>query len=65
MAKRRAGAGYRVRRGINWPDGQGGEIRAEPDEVRTDIPAEHVAGLIENGAIEPADLSGDPAAEEV
>lgn len=66
--KKKSQDGYRVLRGINWPDGTndpGGEKRAEEGEVRSDLPAEHVAQWIDIGAIEPADMSGAPAAEEV
>jgi len=68
MSKKKAQAeGYRVLRGINWPAAadEGGEKRAEEGEVRTDLPAEHIAQWIDVGAIEPADMSGTPAAEEV
>jgi hypothetical protein len=65
--RRTGGAEYRVLIGFNWPDGAGGEHRAEKGQVRTDIPADIIAGLIDQGAIEAADLSGAPddAAPEV
>lgn len=65
--RRQASVEYRVIVGFNWPDGAGGEHRAEAGQVRTDIPADYIAGLIEQGAIEAADLSGAPddAAPEV
>lgn len=40
--------------GVNWPDGQGGEHRAEPGE---DVPAyvvEHAIWLLEQGAVREA-----------
>lgn len=66
MAKRRTEGGttYHVLNGISWKAGDGW-ANAEKGETR-DIPAEFVAGFIEHGDIEPADLTGAPeaAAEE-
>lgn len=62
MSKRRAdatGAGYRVLRGISWPDGKGGWVNVEAGKVRSDLPTEHVAGWIDIGAIEPADAADE------
>lgn len=38
---------YRVLRGLEW-----GSKRAEPDEIRSDIPAASIPWLLEDGLIE-------------
>ena len=38
---------YKVLRGLNWPG-----VRAEPGEVRDDIPEKSVSWLLEDKAIE-------------
>lgn len=45
---------YRVLIGINYPDGDGGEIRAEPGDLVSDIPERSIHGLVKTGAIEDA-----------
>jgi len=58
MTKRRVVSGeYVVLRGISWRDGDGW-VNVEAGEVRSDIPAEHVAGFLECGAIEPKEEEG-------
>lgn len=61
---RRAGDGYRVLRGVNWPNPnrKGQEKRAEPGEIVTDLPAGSIAELLAIGAIEPADTAEVPRA---
>lgn len=43
---------YRLRTGVNYPDGKGGEKRAEIGDVVDDLPAESVAWLLSDGHIE-------------
>ncbi len=45
---------YRVLVGINWPDGQGGERRAEPGDSLTaaELKGADVKWLLDIGAIE-------------
>ncbi len=43
---------YRVLVGLNYP-AKGGEKRAEPEDVVTDLPAKSVDWLLEGGYIEP------------
>lgn len=53
-------ARYRAAAGINWPDGKGGERRAEAGDVLTaaDLKtAKDLRGLVAIGAVEP--LEGD------
>lgn len=45
-------ASYLVKNGLNYPDGLGGENRAEIGEVVTDLPASSIPWLIEQGHIE-------------
>jgi hypothetical protein len=40
--------------GINYPDGEGGEKRAEHDEIVEDLPKKSVPWLLEQGHIEEA-----------
>ncbi|MHB8409841.1 MAG: hypothetical protein ACYDHY_17440 [Acidiferrobacterales bacterium] len=59
---------YKILTGMNWhgPDGPDGaeQVRAEPGEVRDDVPASSVPWLLEQGHIEAA--SGPaPVAEPV
>lgn len=45
---------YLVKVGLNYPDGKGGERRAEPGEKVTDLPdAETILALVAAGVIEP------------
>lgn len=50
-----------MRVGLNYPGPDGKERRAEVDAIVSDLPAEAIAGLIEQGDIEPADVA--PAKE--
>lgn len=45
---------YRVLTGLNYP-GKGGEKRAEPGDVVTDLPAKSVDWLLDQGLIEKAE----------
>jgi hypothetical protein len=47
MAKQK----YRVIQGIDYPE----DRRAEPGDVVDDLPADAIAGLLKDGAIETAD----------
>jgi hypothetical protein len=48
---------YRVKVGINWPDGKGGERRAEPGKTLTaiDLKGAAVEWLLDIGALEPVE----------
>lgn len=50
-------AKHRVLVGINYPDGKGGEKRAEEGDVVDDLPAGAVKGLLDTGMIEVASAS--------
>ncbi len=43
---------YRVLNGLDYPDGTGGEKRAEIGDVVTDLPASSIPWLLEQGHIE-------------
>ena len=43
---------YRVLVGLNYP-AKGGEKRAEPEDVVTDLPAKSLPWLLEGGYVEP------------
>jgi hypothetical protein len=45
---------WRVVVGLNYPTGSGGERRAEPGDIVTDLPAEVAESLAAEGAIAPA-----------
>lgn len=45
-------ARYRVLNGLNYPDGQGGEKRAEIGDVVDDLPVSSLSWLLEQGHIE-------------
>lgn len=47
-------ARQRVLVGLNYPDGKGGEKRAEPGDVVDDLPDASVKSLTAGGFIEPA-----------
>jgi hypothetical protein len=47
-------AKQRVLVGLNYPDGKGGEKRAEPGDIVDDLPERSVKGLQKNGYVEPA-----------
>jgi hypothetical protein len=47
-------ARHRVLVGINYPDGKGGEKRAEPGDVVDDLDEKSAKNLAKAGAIEPA-----------
>lgn len=51
---------YRAIRGINFPDGQGGEVRLEPGDLVTAdrMLPKHLAWFLEVGAIEEVPLFG-------
>jgi hypothetical protein len=55
MAKAKTGKRYRVLVGLSWD-----EERAEPGEVRDDIPAKSLTWLLEQGCIE--EVSDDAGA---
>lgn len=55
-------AKYRVVIGLNYPDGKGGEKRAEPGETVNDLPLTSVSWLLEQNCIELIEAA--PAAEE-
>jgi hypothetical protein len=42
---------YRVTVGLNYP-GKGGEKRAEPGDVVTDLPAKSLKWLVDQGVVE-------------
>lgn len=48
---------YRVLAGLNYPAKGGGEKRAEAKQVVSDLPAESVPWLLEQGLIEPVETS--------
>jgi hypothetical protein len=52
---------YRVLVGINWPDGQGGERRAEPGDILTvaDLKGANVAWYLQVGALEAVKEAAD------
>ena len=52
---------WRVLLGINWPDGKGGEHRAEPGDLLTaaDLKHAHTDHLVALGAIEAAGKEDD------
>lgn len=56
-------ATYRTLRGISWPKQGGGWHDVEAGEVRSDLPAEHIADWMECGAIEPVETGGGAAEE--
>lgn len=45
---------YRVITGINYPDGKGGENRAEPGDIVDDLPEQSAKWLLRDGHIEKA-----------
>lgn len=46
---------YRVLVGLNYPGQSGAEKRADPGDVVTDLPAQSIPWLVEDGYIEPVD----------
>mgnify|MGYP001582815856 FL=1 len=50
---------YRVVTGLSYPGKDGTELRAEPGDVVTDLPAKSVSWLLKDGHIEPADKGGE------
>jgi hypothetical protein len=57
-------AKYRVLIGINYPDGQGGESRAEPGAVVDDLPEKAAKWMLRDGIIEQIGKAAKPAADE-
>ena len=45
---------YKILTGMNYPGPDGADVRAEPGEVRDDVPAVSVAWLLADGHLEPA-----------
>ena len=54
---------YEILVGTNYPDGKGGELRAEPGDVVDDLPEKAVKGLLASGAIREAKARRSPKSE--
>lgn len=51
---------HRVLIGINYPDGAGGEKRAEPGDIVDDLPAKSVKWLEADGIVENTTAKSQP-----
>jgi len=56
-------ARYRVRDGLNRPDGKGGERRYEPGDLVDDLSDAEITWLSDGGHIEPAPSKSPPKKE--